>query len=529
MKMYVLMDLEWYEQGSKPFMLTQIAALTVDKNWETRELFYRRIQPQYEDVSDWGHVAFSGGAQVDFEGASSLRPVLEQLSRWLREDDVLCWWSRGGKEKLNSCLRYFGIQLPTTHHRILQNYVIPLTRRRGVSAANPYRMAKALGLQVPTQQHYSPNDVEVVGKLLQRLDFRQSELERSAKTLAPKVQRQQQIDMPFQMDIDHNILHRRGCDHIPAGVQLTDHQTMNDYVYGLAKVCPHCIGTSAKRERIERNKKIIKQSHYSFVYAPKSPVFHRVDCHHILGAAAIRGFGRYNKAMKAGLRPCKHCHPSINDQIHKPHVDMPQNLPPKKEFQAIVRFNQSKMERKDARLDAMSDQERRDFLTLTNPGYGFWAAAGYGTFHSRNCRKLKGLTKIRGFARYEEVIRAGLTPCKCCKPTKKQDIVYSIPMSNQTRVDESLADLEALCERAGYTHAQEEDIFELLTPVGRWRIHLKSMPVKMDHINLTMTPDLPYLFHRQHRIFLSLRDAFFYIKRHDDKLWYNGRRALGAG
>ena len=527
--MYVLMDLEWYEQGSKPLMLTQIAALTVDENWETGELFYRRIRPQYQDVSDWGHMAFSGGTQADFEAAPTLHTVLNQLSAWLQEGDVLCWWSKGGKEKIDFYLQYFSIQLPTKNYCILQDYITPITKQRGITTGNPYRIAKALRLQVLAQEHYSPDDNEVVCKLLQRLDFPQSELERPAKALAPKVQRQQQVDMPFQMDIDHNILHRRGCDHIPAGVQLTDHQTMNDYIYGLAKVCPYCIGASAKRERIERNKKIIKQSHYSFVYALKSPVFHRADCHHILGAAAIRGFGRYNKAMKAGLRPCKHCHPSINDQIPKLHMDMPQNFPPKKELRAIVRFNQSKMERKDARLDAMSEQERRDFLTLTNPGYGFWAAAGYGTFHSRNCRKLKGLTKIRGFARYEEVIRAGFTPCKCCKPTKKQDIVYSIPISNQTRVDESPADLEALCERAGYTHAQEEDIFELLTPVGRWRIHLKSMPVKMDHINLTMTPDLSYLFHRQHRIFLSLRDAFFYIKRHDDKLWHNGRRALGTG
>ena len=116
--MYVLMDLEWYEQGSKPFMLTQIAALTVNKNWETRKLFYRRIQPQYEDVSDWGHVAFSGGAQVDFEGASPLRPVLEQISRRLREDDVLCWWSRGGKgevELLSMVLWHPAARHPSPH------------------------------------------------------------------------------------------------------------------------------------------------------------------------------------------------------------------------------------------------------------------------------------------------------------------------------------------------------------------------------------------------------------------------------
>lgn len=38
--MYVLMDLEWYEQKKKPLMLTQIAALTVDENWTPEDLFY---------------------------------------------------------------------------------------------------------------------------------------------------------------------------------------------------------------------------------------------------------------------------------------------------------------------------------------------------------------------------------------------------------------------------------------------------------------------------------------------------------
>ena len=37
--MYVLMDLEWYEQKKKPLMLTQIAALTVDENWTPEDLF----------------------------------------------------------------------------------------------------------------------------------------------------------------------------------------------------------------------------------------------------------------------------------------------------------------------------------------------------------------------------------------------------------------------------------------------------------------------------------------------------------
>lgn len=56
------------------------------------------------------------------------------------------------------------------------------------------------------------------------------------------------------------------------------------------------------------------------------------------------------------------------------------------------------------------------------------------------------------------------------------------------------------------------------TEVGIWRINTASSPYRLDHINLTMTPDNRTEFHRQPRLFLSLRDAFYYIKRHDEGL-----------
>ena len=51
--MYVLMDLEWYEQKKKPLMLTQIAALTVDENWTPEDLFYSRICPKFLTGPTW--------------------------------------------------------------------------------------------------------------------------------------------------------------------------------------------------------------------------------------------------------------------------------------------------------------------------------------------------------------------------------------------------------------------------------------------------------------------------------------------
>ena len=56
------------------------------------------------------------------------------------------------------------------------------------------------------------------------------------------------------------------------------------------------------------------------------------------------------------------------------------------------------------------------------------------------------------------------------------------------------------------------------TDVGIWRVNMHNSPYRLDHINLTKTPDNRTVFHRQPRLFLSLRDAFYYIKRHDDGL-----------
>ena len=55
--------------------------------------------------------------------------------------------------------------------------------------------------------------------------------------------------------------------------------------------------------------------------------------------------------------------------------------------------------------------------TLTQPGYGFFAARGYQNFHTRNCSRLVGKSNIRGFDTFSHACRAGYTPCKYCKPS----------------------------------------------------------------------------------------------------------------
>lgn len=524
--MYILMDLEWYSQKGKPTMLTQIAALCADSDWNAVESFYSRIHPRYDDISDWSHMAFSGGTRKEFEAAPTLCSVLDDLKAWLREDDILCWWTEEGKKKLDRFLAGFSITFPSAGVRILQDYAVPIAHRRGADTHSLYKMAWSLGFNKLGQTHFSANDVEIMRMVLKKLMISQASLSQPPKRTLVHGPIQSPIK-PFQYDVGNNILHRRDCSYIPSGAMLRDCDSLNICIRGKAIACPHCIGDEARAASRERMKQIIRDSNYTFVFSPDAKVFHLANCPYALSAKRIMGAGQYGKCTSKGMRPCKHCKPSLKDEI--PITKTPASLPPKKELQAVIRFERARRERGKAEFKAMSDQERRDFITLTNPGYAFWAAAGYGTFHRRDCRKLKELTRIQGFPKYDDAIHAGYTPCKYCKPTKKQDVVYSIPMSNQMRDEESPADLVLLCENAGFEYSQEADIFSFRTKVGRWKIHLEAMPVTVEHLNLTMATDDPSHYHRQPRVFLSLKDAFLYIKQHDESLLRKGRRALQEG
>jgi len=93
----------------------------------------------------------------------------------------------------------------------------------------------------------------------------------------------------------------------------------------------------------------------------------------------------------------------------------------------------------------------------------------------------------------------------------------SVPITNRIRVDEKPEDIEAMCKDAGYKYRFEGAFIKIETSVGKWRINMSDLPVKVDHINLVHTPNCQ-TYHKQHRIFLSLIDTFDYIKRHDGEL-----------
>ena len=191
----------------------------------------------------------------------------------------------------------------------------------------------------------------------------------------------------------------------------------------------------------------------------------------------------------------------------------------KDEQSAIGRFNRAKQEREAAfKRGSLSDAEKSNIMALPQPGLAFWASRGYRTFHRRNCPQITGLSQLVGFPRYQDAVRAGYCPCRHCKPSPKQDVVYSIPITNKKRAGESVETLVQLCTEHCLPFHHDNRYFEMQTMVGKWKIDMDMRPVRLEHINLVSQQENTKKYHVQPRLFLSLKDTFDYIMRHDNAL-----------
>lgn len=90
-----------------------------------------------------------------------------------------------------------------------------------------------------------------------------------------------------------------------------------------------------------------------------------------------------------------------------------------------------------------------------------------------------------------------------------------MPIYSRERNDETADTLTKLCEEHGFSYAQNQQVVQIETAKGIWRIDTDSIPYRMEHINKIYTPGNTTVFHVQPRIFLSLTDVFMYIKKHD--------------
>ena len=524
--MYIIADVEWVENELHKCSPTQLSAVRVDESWEIVDDFSSYVKPMNPSFYDWDHVAYAGGSPSDFQNAPHCFEVFKHFNEWVGQD-TLCWWY-SPSAKIHAFVNRVVLKgkapnLPI----ILSEYMPGFLNGEGVCRGSAYKIARARNIAVPAPEHDSWNDVMAILYLFRDIEFPQKALSLTPVRLSSNDRRPANIHLDYQYDINTGLLHKKGCVLIPENANLHGYGTLKTPLQQKYKACT-CVSEELRQAQRAKVRDEIKRCQYTFVYTEKSNIFHRYDCELLLDADHIFGAMKYDRIVSKGLRPCQICHPSQDDRYrpdvlkHKTKVmttpQMAKHSLKRSESTAIARLEQAQKEREaQIKRTDLTEQERSDLLTLTQPGFAFFVGRGYQNFHLRQCFRLEGLTEIRGFDTYAHAQKAGYTPCKHCKPTPKQDIIASIPITNHVREDETIADLQAWCDKYGYEHRININDFEVTTPVGKWIIHTDERPVTVEHINLISKP-FTNTYHKQHRIFLSMLDALKYIHKHDSAL-----------
>lgn len=535
--MFVLMDIEWITNGDNDINPTQVAAMKVDAQWNEVDTFFARIKPRDNSFHQWKHMGYSGGEMEDFLNADKLPKVFYDLDNWLGTDDVLCWWTPDSIKVWNSMFLMALRRRNTRKHILLRDYLFPFLDAQKIVTGNPYKIAEAYGIPKFKPKHQSLSDVQTMRSVLSCVKFPSDKLSGSPETLRKQRQPADESvteDWLYQYDETTGYVHRKGCTAIPSGARLKGYMKLHTCLKKKFIPCPVCAAEEYRQIRKDWNQDVIDRSQYQYVYSDKSQVFHRRDCKVVLNTTGtIMGSVYYDGCIRTGRRPCKICNPEPGTWLstkawkkakRKAKAPYPDAVVPARsmtagEQRAYKRYVEARGERLATNATEFKSQtEKDDFFTLTQPRYAFFCAAGYQTFHQRNCKKLHGLTNITGFARYKDAVRSGHTPCKHCKPTAKQDIECAIPITNKKRKGESISDLQQLCAAQGYAHEIQNQYFCFATPVGRWKIDVSAHPYIVYHINRVMAPHNEHDYHKQPRLFLSLADTFDYIQRHDRQL-----------
>lgn len=514
--MFVIMDLEWFETKKHHICPTQIAALRVDGDWNTVAAFNELICPHEGVSAPWGHVSFSGASSEAFIRAHSAHAVFERLEQWLKPDDVLCWWDNDSVVTLKLLLKAILKRNYTNETCILQPYFAACVNDGKLLEGNPYSLAGQRKVPTPQPRHCSMNDVCVIQRLMHAVKFPTQMLRKPVPPRRTTV-RTNAAEYLFLYDETTNLLHLPGSGCAEKLKNLRGMATIKSCLAKKYKPCPECCMTVWKEELGKYNEEVVQKRRCAYFFFEDSKVFHRGTCHVIrMATRNYTGTVYYDTCIGTERVPCKICKP-------EPGLTAAENPPKeakeepsdgwmrKNERRAFERYAQAVKERSAAVKENMSAAERKDILTLTTTKFAFWAAQGYSNFHLRSCRKLNGLTALKGFETYQHAIRAGYQPCRECKPSKKYNMEISIPINTIERKEETLEEVLAICSRWGLEHDYRESILSIRTSAAEWEMDTTVLPVVIYH-----KPAGSNLFHEQHKMFMSLSDAVAYVAKHDN-------------
>ena len=540
--MFVIMDIEWIECDHR-ICPTQLSAMWVNSEWRMVNRFDYLIQPFSAAAQKWNHIAYTGHDAAEFLAAPTATRTLKNLVSRLSPDDVLCWWSVSTAVTFIALYKLLLRENPVNPMRLISPALDAYRENAGLShRGSAYVMADELGIPLFEKEHCSSDDVRVIRMLLEHLHVKQedildSELPEGAgeKTIQEirKPNTIRSIASPYVLDQTRREIHLKACDRIRKGDTLKGVGTMKQAFTEKYRPCVCCrdIYWEFSRQKAEEQ---IRKLQLSFVYSDKgAPLFHKPSCIHVrhIPYTQIRGAVYYETCTDHGYRPCGWCKPKPSDEReprHIYHLNITDNPELKDQWAAtrtLSRQEQNALKRHAAAVKerraipaGLKGTKNRDAHILSQSGYAFWAAEGYQTFHLRHCPKLNHLSGLRGFSRFDQARHCGLTPCKLCRPTAKDDITASVPIYQTERENESTEMINTLCERLGWPHEDKGKEYWIETPVGIWKMIPGTQPVTVYHINKVKTPGNTTDFHRQKRLFLSMTDTVEYIRRHDESL-----------
>ena len=562
--MLVIMDIEWID-CERRICPTQIAAIRVDENWNILDRFDQVIRPYSQKAYRWLHAAYRGHRYEEFLNAPTAASVFNRLDAWFSPTDMLCWWN-GAVAKIYSALHKILLKseqrLPA---RLIAPALQPYLKEMGFAdhGGSAYWISDAILLTSNGVEHCSADDVQTIRNLLEHIGLPQGAIANAGisekkggntifalRSLASNMAEQESCGQGFLIDLKTHTAHRIGCEKIQAKHPNKVLPYLKSVLREDCRPCK-CCRDEYWQYSIARAQQNISRMQLSFVYTENygRALFHKPGCIHVKHTPfpRIRGAVRYKTCVANGYAPCGWCKPKPEDEREPKHVynDAPHTptkgrmnpktgtmisqtyTPNRMEMNAIKRHKAAVRER-STMPDNLTGTESHDAFVLSQSGFVFWSAEGYQNFHLRTCPRLAGLTHIRGFGRFDEAKRYGLTPCKLCKPTQKHDIVASVPIYQQRR-QENLEEIDALCSRQGWQYCHKGSAYLIETPVGKWKMIPGTYPLQVYHVNKVKTPYNTEYYHRQHRTFLSMTDTVEYIRRHDGELKKKQRGYLEAG
>ena len=524
--MLVIADLEWVNEGPFAPAPTQLAALRVDKKLRETERFGRTIRLNELTKYVEGHVAFNGLLKSDFYTADSAERVFSDFAEWLNNDDIILWWYPQTMQCFNKlCNRYIH-KLPQNRTVLLSERVPCFLKGRSYADLGFYNLADEVGIsRRHLTEHYAPDDTVLILNILKAIGISQNYI------LSENTQNS------YCYTADSKYFHRAGCTEINASPK-------NDrlfFPFITTAIKKHyspceCCKEEYRAALLAHNTERLRQTPYNYVYTPEGEAYHTANCRTMLNAKAFKGTHTYEKILKTGKRPCRVCNPPIifdkrqygfvtgtwkvppRRRTNKTATEAPLCVSPsEEERRALNRQRIAANERKESLSRCKNAQELKDAYTLTQPSFAFWASRGYRTFHIRSCPALNGLSMLSGFSTYDGARRAGFTPCRKCKPSHKHDLLLSVPIYSKDRGKENIEELKEVCERKGYGYTLCDGVLSVSTSVGKWRVYTDSHPIRLEHINLIVSPN-DEEYHQQPRVFLSIEDALRYIIKHDGEL-----------